>query len=177
MSNNKLSIQQYVINAINPTEYGVKADTPAKKVKFLLDCFESEYWHEYNRQRFKNNKTAAIADWLSGLPSSIDIVFYYHDIRKKGIALGLISKTATEKQFETFEQNWFKLLAKTIHELESRNSKGLKKPVSKGLTTLCAKTVGVIGRRKKDGTQKKGFVAAKGGGLKPKKKATSTQKK
>lgn len=59
----------------------------------------------------------------------------------------------------------------------SKTRKGLRQPVTKGLTTLCAKTVGVTGRRKKDGTQKKGFVAAKGGGLKPKKKSTSTKKK
>ena len=52
---------------------------------------------------------------------------------------------------------------------------GLKKPASKGLTKLCATTVGVTGRRKKDGTQKKGYVATKGGTLK--KKKSSSKKK
>lgn len=42
---------------------------------------------------------------------------------------------------------------------------GLKAPATKGLTTLCAKMVCVTGRRKKDGTQKKGYIATKGGKL------------
>ncbi|MFC4817628.1 hypothetical protein [Flavobacterium sp. GCM10023249] len=50
----------------------------------------------------------------------------------------------------------------------------LKAPASKGLTTLCAMNVGVTGRRKKDGTQKKGYVAKKGGKLV--KKSTKTRK-
>lgn len=51
---------------------------------------------------------------------------------------------------------------------------GLKAPVTKGLTTVCAMNVGVTGRRKKDGTQKKGYVAKKGGKLV--KKSTKTRK-
>lgn len=51
---------------------------------------------------------------------------------------------------------------------------GLKAP-AKGLTVLCAKQVGVTGRRKKDGTQKKGYVASKGGKL-IKKKLVSKKK-
>ena len=61
-------------------------------------------------------------------------------------------------------------LCKQISNLE----KGLKAPTSKGLTTLCAMNVGVTGRRKKDGTQKKGYVAKKGGKLV--KKSTKTRK-
>lgn len=53
-------------------------------------------------------------------------------------------------------------LRKKITSLEK--PAGLKAP-AKGLVTLCSKTVGVIGRRKKDGTQKKGYVAKKGGKL------------
>lgn len=59
-------------------------------------------------------------------------------------------------------------LAKKREAAAKNKKSGLKKPASKGLTTLCAKTVGVIGRRKKDGTQKKGYVATKGGTLKKK---------
>lgn len=42
---------------------------------------------------------------------------------------------------------------------------GLKAPATKGLRTLCAKAYSVTGLRKKDGTQKKGYVAKKGGKL------------
>ena len=52
----------------------------------------------------------------------------------------------------------------------TKKKSSLKKPSTKGLVTLCSKSVGVTGRRKKDGTQKKGFIAIKGGALKKKTK-------
>ena len=55
--------------------------------------------------------------------------------------------------------------SKIKKEIESYYKNGLKAPATKGLRTLCAKTIGVAGLRKKDGTQKKGFVAKKGGKL------------
>lgn len=65
----------------------------------------------------------------------------------------------------------------TLKTLKSVSVKGLKKPVTKGLTTLCAKTVGTTGRRKKDGSVKKGYVAKKGGKIVAVKKKTATRKK
>lgn len=59
----------------------------------------------------------------------------------------------------------------------AKKNPGLKKPVTKGLTTLCAETVGAVGRRKKDGTIKKGHVAKKGGKVVPVKKKATTKKK
>lgn len=66
---------------------------------------------------------------------------------------------------------------KVIQELKSKLNSGLKKPVTKGLTTLCAKTVGVDGRRKKDGTVKKNHVVKKGGKVVAVKKKATTKKK
>lgn len=70
-------------------------------------------------------------------------------------------------------------LKKAINVLANRiikEKKGLKKPVTKGLTTFCAKTVGVSGRRKKDGTVKKNHVATKGGKVVAVKKKTVKKK-
>ena len=57
-------------------------------------------------------------------------------------------------------------------------NKGLKAPATKGLRTLCAKSFSVTGLRKKDGTQKKGFVTKKRGKLvkKTAKKPVATKK-
>lgn len=66
---------------------------------------------------------------------------------------------------------------KVIENLKKQVEKGLKKPATKGLTTFCAKTVGVSGRRKKDGTVKKNHVATKGGKVVAVKKKTATRKK
>lgn len=86
--------------------------------------------------------------------------------------LKMSTKKPTPKQLEARKR--FAEMAKSgelskKREAAAKKKKtGLKKPASKGLTTLCAKTVGVTGRRKKDGTQKKGYVATKGGTLKKK---------
>ena len=54
-------------------------------------------------------------------------------------------------------------LQKKREAAAKKKKTGLKKPVTKGLTTLCAKTVGTNGRKKKDGTLKKGMIIKKGG--------------
>lgn len=171
----KSSIENYVLRSIDLSSYGIKAIGEKNKISALFRIFQEEYWHEYNKKRFNNNIKRGISEWLSGLPSCVNIVFYYNDIRKKGITLGLISKKATERQFEKFEKDWFNLIAETLVKIYNRHkSTGLKAPASKGLTTLCAMNIGVTGRRKKDGTQKKGYIAKKGGKLV--KKTTKTRK-
>jgi hypothetical protein len=72
------------------------------------------------------------------------------------------AQLAARKRFAEMAKNG--TLAKK-RAVASKKKDGLKKPATKGLTTLCAKTVGVPGRRKADGTQKKGYVATKGGVL------------
>lgn len=68
-------------------------------------------------------------------------------------------------------------LAKKRASATKKKKTGLKKPVTKGLTTLCAKTVGATGRRKKDGSVKKGYVAKKGGKVVAVKKKAVVKKK
>lgn len=81
----------------------------------------------------------------------------------------MITKKPTEKQLAARKR--FAAMAKS-GELAKKRKTGLKKPVTKGLTTLCAKTVGVTGRRKKDGTVKKKHVVSKGGKVVAVKKKT-----
>lgn len=61
------------------------------------------------------------------------------------------------------ELAFWRFMLKQANETTKKNTR-LKAP-AKGLVTLCSKTVGVTGRRKKDGTQKKGYIATKGGKL------------
>lgn len=67
---------------------------------------------------------------------------------------------------------------RNIQDLIHRSEIGLKKPATKGLRTLCAESFNVVGLRKKDGTQKKGYVAKKGGKMVKvaTKKKTTTKK-
>lgn len=83
--------------------------------------------------------------------------------------IGMVVKHATSL---TNAKNKLDVISK-----EKAAKQGLKKPVTKGLTTFCAKTVGVSGRRKKDGTLKKNHVATKGGKVVAVKKKTTARKK
>lgn len=87
---------------------------------------------------------------------------------------GLKSPARAAKTLATLEEAYKNAKTPTqranLKLLIEQTKPGLKAPASKGLVTLCAKTVGVTGRRKKDGTQKKGYIATKGGSLVQKKK-------
>lgn len=76
----------------------------------------------------------------------------------------MATKKPTAKQLAARKK--FAQMAKSgeLKKLREKAKKGLKAP-AKGLTKLCAKNVGVTGRRKTDGTQKKGYIAKKGGRL------------
>jgi hypothetical protein len=94
----------------------------------------------------------------------------------------------TKKRFVSGHHNQFGLDAFSDSNgrhgllIDITKSKGLKAPATKGLRTICAQTFSVTGLRRKDGTQKKGFVAKKGGKLvkktakKPVAKKTSLNK-
>lgn len=89
------------------------------------------------------------------------------------------TKKPTAKQLEARKR--FAEMAKSGELAKKRattakKKTGLKKPVTKGLVTLCSKTVGASGRRKADGTLKKGYVAKKGGKVVSVKKKTAVKK-
>lgn len=98
---------------------------------------------------------------------------YVNELREKRNK----AKTQREKKaYQTLIDIQDEINKKAKAEI-SKMDQGLKKPVTKGLTTLCAKTVGVDGRRKKDGTVKKNHVVKKGGKVVAVKKKTAVKKK
>lgn len=86
----------------------------------------------------------------------------------------IIKGSLVVESFSSKVLSFEKLEAKAKNWIKKQN--GLKKPATKGLTTFCAKTVGVSGRRKKDGTVKKNHVATKGGKVVAVKKKTTAKK-
>tara|TARA_R100001463_G_scaffold95332_1_gene149915 strand:- start:8 stop:385 length:378 start_codon:yes stop_codon:yes gene_type:complete len=55
----------------------VKTDTPSEKMEFLFTTFLKEFIHK-NNYHLPIQKN--LAEWLSGLPSVIDLPFYNGDI-------------------------------------------------------------------------------------------------
>jgi hypothetical protein len=85
-----------------------------------------------------------------------------------------LEKYSNSPNYKTSE-----LIKKRIADLKGAikilKSPTLAKPQTKGLVTLCSKSVGTTGRRKKDGTLKKGYIVTKGGKVVLKKKVEKKQ--
>lgn len=75
----KTNIENYLINAISGEAYDLDIKTPAGKIGFLFDTYFKEYEHPYIIKA-KPTIVERVAEWLSGLPSIIDIPFYNCDI-------------------------------------------------------------------------------------------------
>lgn len=108
------AIQQYILNNIDNSGYAEKPLTTDKdKLQFLAETFKSEYGWAIGRY----GVVGALKEWLSGLPSSINVPFYNHDILEKAVEWGMLDKNATELQKDTFLQEWFWDFAREIHLL------------------------------------------------------------
>ena len=68
------NIKNYIISAVNVTDYDTSATTDAEKIAFVMACYESEFNHKYNQVRHPNEQDR-FANWLAGLPSVLNIPF------------------------------------------------------------------------------------------------------
>tara|TARA_R100000541_G_scaffold58992_1_gene71331 strand:- start:2664 stop:3104 length:441 start_codon:yes stop_codon:yes gene_type:complete len=87
-----------------PNEY-----ESTKKLMYVMDCFDSEYNHEYNRRRYPNHQDR-FEQWLSGLPSCLNLPCYYYDMIGLAKALHEVEEL-TEKQRDKICNNFFKHVA------------------------------------------------------------------
>lgn len=111
------NINAYILQAIDTDGYDVEVNTPEEKLQFLRNTFVSEYgWHIQ-----QVGEINALTGWLQGLPSSINIDFYNHDIIKRGVELGLLDDDASEKRIDQFLNRWFAMLAMRIKGLWNLN--------------------------------------------------------
>jgi hypothetical protein len=83
---------------------------PNRKISQLYDVFEDEYGWAIKRMGEKE----AIIEWLRGLPSVLDIPFYYYDISNLLYALGF--DEVKEMEDTEIGDLYYDLLAKTIME-------------------------------------------------------------
>lgn len=108
------AIQTYILENIDNSGYSdKKLTTDQEKLQFLAETFKAEYGWAISRY----GVTGALKEWLSGLPSSIDVPFYNHDILEKAVKWGLLDKQASEDQKDQFLNEWFWDFAREIHKL------------------------------------------------------------
>jgi len=116
MTNCDKKAKLYLLSVITLDDYDID-DTnlsPFQKVQHVKDIFNSEYgWHVQQH----GNIVSSIREWLQGLPSCLNIVFYNYDIIQLAVSWGELSATATEKQQDKIVNNYFNLLANKLHQL------------------------------------------------------------
>jgi hypothetical protein len=81
---------------------------PRNKISQLYDVFEDEYGWAIKRM----GERKALIEWLQGLPSTIDIPYYYDEISNLLYALGF--DEVKEMEDDEISDFYYDLIAKTI---------------------------------------------------------------
>jgi hypothetical protein len=81
---------------------------PRNKISQLYDVFEDEYGWAIKRM----GERKALIEWLQGLPSTIDIPYYYDEISNLLYALGF--DEVKEMEDDEIGDFYYDLIAKTI---------------------------------------------------------------
>jgi hypothetical protein len=108
----------YLLEAIEIEEN--QTATNSEKIKYVLDCFNSEFNHPQNKKRYSNLQ-ARFAEYLQGLPSCINIAFYNSDILELAEKWGSLPPDATEKQEDKILANYFNFMACKFFQLCKQN--------------------------------------------------------
>ena len=115
------NIQTYLINAIDSDGYENQPTTDKAKVSFLVDCYNSEYNHAYNVKMYPNEQIR-FANWLSGLPSVLNIPFYPSSILELSKELQEV-ETYDQKTKDKICDNYFNFMAYHILKLNQKLNK------------------------------------------------------
>ena len=102
-------LKKFLEDRISFEGYDIRVN-PNRKISQLYDVFEDEYGWAIKRMGEKK----AIIEWLQGLPSTLDIPFYYDEISNLLYALGF--DEVKEMEDTEIGDFYYDLLAKTIME-------------------------------------------------------------
>ena len=116
----RANFKKYILESIDLGQYRTET-SDTDKLLYVYHCFNSEYNHPYNIKRTPNH-VKRFAEWLSGLPSCLDIPCYYYDIIELAKELHEVTEL-TEKEKDTICQNFFNHVASQFIELYDRHMK------------------------------------------------------
>lgn len=101
------TVKAYILNAIDSDGYGETPATETEKLQFLDRTFRAEY--EWMIARVGYQK--AMAEWISGLPSSFNVEFRNSKIVEIAKTWGDLPANATDDQEWKIISNWFNYIA------------------------------------------------------------------
>ena len=111
----QLNFKKYILSVIDSEDLPSETMTNKEKVFFIMDRFIKEYCYQQNLDRYDNNMTKLMAEWLSGL--AINIPYTYCDIIKLSKEL---LETDTLKNEDEIIENYFNFMAIQIFKLANR---------------------------------------------------------
>jgi len=112
--------RDYILGAISFEGYDLEKEpvTDAEKLAEVCRTFYGEYLkNDKNWQRRYGSYQNAFKEWLTGLPSSINIDFENYKILELCRAWGVLAAYATEKQEDRILENWFNFMANKFFQL------------------------------------------------------------
>lgn len=104
------AIKTYIVSAISFDG----TTTEKEKITELMRRFNSEYWYPDNQKRYNYNVIKAIASWLQGLPSEVNIAFDYNEIDHLLIEWKYIKETSKETTVTRERENYWLYIANMI---------------------------------------------------------------
>jgi len=112
-------METFLTDAITGEGYNVNVKTSKQKFQFVLDCFFKEYDCENLRRRTPNYQER-VGEWLSGLPSCIDIPFYNVDILALAKDLQEIEGETKKSWEDAVLKNYWNFMALHIIKLQQK---------------------------------------------------------
>lgn len=105
----------YILETLDPTSYGVIADTPEQKWEFLSETICSEYGFNMKDRGYTDQR--CVKEWLLGLPSVLTVDFSYYDISQRLYKWGFLKETNSEnKHDKEHDLYWINLSAAIVAE-------------------------------------------------------------
>ena len=119
---------QYLLDSIDFSGYGLpEPRTNKDKINLFFGVFMSEYG--YNLKRM--SEWEALTEWLSGLPSCINIDFANYDIIERAKKYGSLAPGASDKDQDKLLSNYWDFMANKLIKLH--NGRGVKALLSQAV--------------------------------------------
>jgi len=111
-----MTLDQYILEAIDSSGYELEAITGKEKLEFLVSTFKSEYGYPENIKRY-GGLQKTFESYLQGLPSSFNIDFEYSEIINRGMEMGMISTESTQSEQRAFCNQWWPRIFMGVRKL------------------------------------------------------------
>jgi hypothetical protein len=115
----KKNYQDYIINNIDSDSYDIKTNSDKDKINFFINVFNKEYDFEIARI----GKYKALASYLSGLPSSINLPIYNYDILEFSKKMGSVDSDLSENQENKIINNYYNFMSNIIFSIHEKLNK------------------------------------------------------